>query len=154
MEGSQLGKRTIMGDVNAWIQTNWQELGTFLVEVAFLIAGLWFAHNILKALRAFQEQIGALLKLTITPNTTDREATQTTARSSLGETSPYWLTPSENQGGQTEQTAEALEPSESGPSWIVRAWHGVVAWMNKPMQSAQDGAWHRVVNWLRSPARS
>ena len=90
-----------MGDVNSWIQTNWQELGTFLVEVAFLIAAIWFAHNILKALRAFQEQIGALLKLTITPSTTEREAPQTSARSSLGETSPYWLTPSETQAGQT-----------------------------------------------------
>ena len=143
-----------MGDVNAWIQTNWQELGTFLVEVAFLIASVWFAHNILKALRAFQEQIGALLKLTITPSPAEREAPQPSAHSSLGENSPYWLTPSERQAGRTEQTAEVREPSGSGPSWIVRVWHGVVAWMNKPMQSAQDGAWHRVVNWLRSPARS
>jgi|SRR5690348_4210176 hypothetical protein len=143
-----------MGDVNAWIQTNWQELGTFLVEVAFLIAAVWFAHNILKALRAFQEQIGALLKLTITPSAGEREAPQTSARSNLAETSPYWLTPSESQGGQTEQTAEVREPIESGPSWIVRAWGGVIAWMTTPMKSAHVGAWHRVVNWLRSPARS
>lgn len=143
-----------MGAVNAWMQTNWQELGTFLVEVAFLIAGVWFAHNILKALRAFQEQIGALLKLTITPSATEREAPQTSARSSLGETSPYWLTPSESQGGETPETVEVREPVESGPSWIVSAWHGVAAWMTTPMQSAHDGAWHRVLNWLRSPARS
>lgn len=143
-----------MGDANAWIQTNWQELGTFLVEVAFLIAAVWFGHNILKALRAFQEQIGALLKLTITPSAGEREAAQTSARSNLGETSPYWLTPSESQGGQTEQTAEVREPVESGPSWIVRAWRGVIAWMTTPMKSAHDGSWHRFVNWLRSPARS
>lgn len=144
-----------MGDVNAWIQSNWQELGTFLVEVAFLIAAVWFAHNILKALRAFQEQIGALLKLTITPSSTEREAPQTSAHSNLGETSPYWLTPAETQGQQIAQTAEIQEPVESGPSWIVRAWHGVIAWMTTPMKSAHDaGAWHRVVTWLRSPARS
>src|SRR5579862_5889043 len=122
-----------MGDVNSWIQTNWQELGTFLVEVAFLIAAIWFAHNILKALRAFQEQIGALLKLTITPSTTEREAPQTSARSSLGETSPYWLTPSETQAGQTAQTVEVHEPAESRPNFIVRSWRGVVAWMNTPI---------------------
>jgi len=150
-----------MSDVNAWMQTNWQELGTFLVEIAFLIAAIWFAHNILKALRAFQEQIGALLKLTITPSTTEREAppTQTSARSSLAETSPYWLTPSETQAA-TQSAAVAHEPGlsepvESGPNFIVRAWRGVVAWMNTPIISkAHGGPWHRLVNWLRAPARS
>lgn len=139
-----------MSEISSWIQTNWQELATFLVEVAFLIAGVWFAHNILKAMRAFQEQIGALLKLSITPNAAERESSPANAHSSLAETSPYWLTPS------AAETAAAVEsgPVESGPGWMARAWQGVVTWMNEPMTNAhaQAGAWHRFVHWLRTPA--
>lgn len=142
-----------MGDVTAWIQMNWQELTTFLVEVAFLIAGVWFARSVLKALRAFQEQMGALLKLTITPNAAERENSHANARTSLAESSPYWLTPSETQreAGANEPTLS--EPVESRPIWIVRAWHGIVNWMNAPIISAgRVGPWHRFMNWLRTPA--
>lgn len=142
-----------MGDVTAWIQTNWQELTTFLVEVAFLIAAVWFARNVLKALRAFQEQMGALLKLTITPSATERENPPASARSSLAESSPYWLTPSEAQTEGATQEPTLSEPVESGPIWIVRAWHGITNWMNAPIISRRRvGPWHRLVSWLRSPA--
>lgn len=141
-----------MSEISSLIQTNWQELGTFLVEVAFLIAGVWFAHNILKAMRAFQEQIGALLKLSITPSAAERESSPANARSSLAETSPYWLTPSAT------ETAASTEAGavQSAQSWMTRAWHGVVAWMNEPMTNAhaEAGAWHRFVHWLRTPAGS
>ncbi len=55
-----------MNEFTAWIQSNWYELGTLLSEVVFLAAGIWFARKILRTLRASQEQVGALLKLSVT----------------------------------------------------------------------------------------
>lgn len=147
-----------MTEISSWIQLNWQELGTFLVEIAFLIAAIWFARSILKTLRSFQEQIGALLRLTITPPDAPREREGAhpgaSARSNLGETSPYWLTPSETQPATSAEQAALSEPVESRANLIVRMWRGVVSWMNAPMTTAQAGPWHRLVNWLRAPARS
>jgi hypothetical protein len=141
-----------MSDFSSWIQTNWYGLGTFLVELAFLAAGVWFARNILRMMRAFQEQVGALLKLTIT-RPTDRDSLQ--ARSSFAEASPYWLTPSEI------QPAVLSAPAESGPSRLVVAWHqiastwhGTVIWLKQPMTSSEVGPWHRFVTWLQTPAGS
>ena len=152
---AQLGKRAEMNEISAWIQTNWQELSTFLVEVGFLIAGVWFAHNILKTMRAFQEQIGALLKLTITPNA-DRESSAASVRSHLGESSPYWLTPSEAQPSSDGEAATLNQTVANGPGWVARTWHGMVCWMKEPMVSAHAhlGAWHRFMHWLRTPAGS
>src|SRR5258708_5489991 len=51
---------------SAWIQSNWYELGNLLNQFAFLSAGIWFARKILRTMRASQEQVGALLKLSVT----------------------------------------------------------------------------------------
>jgi hypothetical protein len=45
--------------------SDWYAAGTFLIQVAFLVSVVWFARNILRTARALQEQIGALLKLSI-----------------------------------------------------------------------------------------
>lgn len=143
-----------MSGISSWLQTNWRELSSFLVEIAFLIAAVWFARNILKTLRAFQEQIGALLRLTIAPADAAREALRegVRAKSNLGEASPYWLTPTETRNAGDAENVALSEPAASGPSWMVRAWHSAVLWMNAPMISAEAGTWHRLMNWLRTPA--
>ena len=61
-----------MNDFTAWIQSNWYALGNLLSQFAFLGAGVWFARKILKTMRASQEQVGALLKLSVTGAITDR----------------------------------------------------------------------------------
>ncbi len=74
-----------MNEFTAWIQSNWYELGTLLSEVVFLAAGIWFARKILRTLRASQEQVGALLKLS--------------ARSALGHSLVVWLNTPMSSGG-------------------------------------------------------
>ena len=75
-----------MNEIIAWMQSNWYELGGLFVQCTFLLAGVWFARKILKTMRASQEQVGALLRLSVT------DASPELPRSSE---SPYWLTPSE-----------------------------------------------------------
>ena len=136
-----------MSEVNSWMQSNWHALGSLLVQLAFLLAGVWFARNILGAMRAFQEQIGALLKLSITDAATERHSPSASSTRPLAD-SPYWLTPSET------QTPSLAEPAESGPSRFAVAWHHLVLWLQAPMSGAEVAPWRRVLRWLQAPAGS
>ena len=55
-----------------WIQSNWHELGSLTAQFAFLFAGLWFAQKILRAMRASQQQFGALLRLSMSEGLEER----------------------------------------------------------------------------------
>lgn len=61
-----------MDQITNWMQSNWYELGSLTAQFTFLFAGLWFAVKILKAIRATQEQMGALLRLSMTDGLEDR----------------------------------------------------------------------------------
>lgn len=146
-----------MGDSNFWAQINWYAAGTLALQVAFLVAAVWFAKNILKTVRSFQEQVGALLKLTIAPGASERQSEGATAKHSLGESSPYWLTPSETQVAAP--GVAPVEKVESGPGVIASAWHGlgtashrVGAWLNEPIGGQGVHPVRRVLRWLQSPA--
>ena len=127
-----------MNEFGTWMQSNWYALGNLLIQFVFLAAGIWFARKILKTVRAFQEQVGALLKLSVAG----------TAGRSLGDASPYWLTPSE---AAPDLTAEL---TESRPSRWAVAWHGTIQWLCAPMSSGELAAWRRVIRWLQAPAGS
>jgi hypothetical protein len=125
-----------MNEFSPWTQGNWYALGSLLTQLAFLAAGIWFARNIVKTMRAFQEQIGALLKLSITASPVERHASVDGAKHAA-DASPYWLTPSEV------QTASLPEPIKSGPSRLVVTWHRLVTWMREPMSPAELIPWRR-----------
>jgi len=55
-----------MDQTTNWMQSNWYEFGSLVAQFTFLFAGLWFAQKILKTLRASQQQLGALLRLSMT----------------------------------------------------------------------------------------
>ena len=84
-----------MNEFAAWMQSNWYSLGNLLSQFSFLVAGIWFARKTLKTLRASQEQVGALLKLSVTGTLTDRQSPSAVAGRTLADASPYWLTPAE-----------------------------------------------------------
>lgn len=128
------------------IQNNWYALANILVQLLFLIAGVWFARNILKGMRASQEQFGALLKLSITGVAGERDSSVAGAKRSLAEASPYWLVPSEI------VPPAPQEPTQSGPSRFVLASRKVLLWLQAPMSSAEASPWRRVVTWLQAPA--
>jgi len=140
-----------MGEIVSWIQANWYELGKLFVEFAFLAAGVWFARNVLRTMRSFQEQVGAILKLSMTANPADRQSAGASAGQHLADASPYWLAPSI---ASETQAASLPEVRESGPGRFAVAGHRLVLWLNAPMSKPGVPVWRKAVRWLQSPARS
>lgn len=137
-----------MNEFTTWMQSNWYELGNLFAEFIFLAVGIWFARKILRSIRASQEQVGALLKLTVAGAVPERQSTNTAAERSFATGSPYWLTPSDA------PPADQPTPVENGPSRLSRAGHGLVEWLNTPMKSGGSAPWRKAVKWLQSPAGS
>src|SRR5919109_2683904 len=65
-------KGATMDQIANWMQSNWYELGSLTAQFTFLFAGLWFAGKILKSMRATQEQMGALLRLSMSDGLEER----------------------------------------------------------------------------------
>src|SRR5260370_20119896 len=103
-----------MSDLAALDQNNWYAPASLVVQLAFLIAVVWFARNLLRTMRASQEQIGAMLKLSITGVAATSVTGERNAAQSLAEVSPYWLTPSE-----TEAAAGLPEHIQNRPSRVT-----------------------------------
>jgi hypothetical protein len=137
-----------MNDFTTWMQNNWYSLGNLLSQVAFLAAGVWFARKILRTMRASQEQVGALLKLSVTGAVNERHASSAAAERSFANASPYWLTPTEV------PPTGVPELHESGPGRLAVAGHRVIVWLKTPMSSGQTAPWRKAIKWLQAPARS
>src|SRR5713226_7614655 len=117
-----------MSEFTAWMQSNWYALGNLLGQFVFLAAGIWFARKILRTMRASQEQVGALLKMSVTGAVADRHWPSPAERP-FATASPYWLTPAEL------PAVVSPEPQESGPSRWAVVRHSVIAWLQTPMSS-------------------
>ncbi len=137
-----------MNEFSAWMQSNWYALGNLFIEGAFLAAGVWFARKFLRTIRASQEQVGALLKLSLTGAISERHSTSGAAERSFASASPYWLTPAEI------PPAPAQELHESGPSRLAVARQRVIIWLRTPTRRAEVAPWRRAIKWLQAPARS
>jgi hypothetical protein len=135
-----------MNDFSPLAIKDWYALGSLLAQIGFLVAAVWFASNFLRTMRAFQEQIGALLKLSITSTPGERQTASTIARSVGAEASPYWLPPSQT------KPADPPEFAERGPGLFTAGWRSLVHWLNEPMSSSQVSYRRRVMNWLQAPA--
>ena len=140
-----------MNDFSPLQIKDWYALGSLFAEIGFLVAAVWFARNFLRTMRAFQEQIGALLKLSITSAPGERQSTNTAARNVLAEGSPYWLPPSPS--ASAEAPANPTEvTTERGPNLFVAGWQRTLHWLREPMGTAQVSYRRRVINWLQAPA--
>ncbi len=121
------------------MQNHWYELGSLLLQLAFLAAVVWFARKLLKTFRASQEQVGALLRLSVSDAIAERP------RSSLVEE----RTP------KPEAPALSLrEHTESGPGRVAAAGRHIILWLQTPMGSRGVAPWRRVIRWLQAPAGS
>lgn len=134
-----------MGKINSWTEMNWYALGSLLTQIAFLLAGVWFAHNLLRTLQGLLEQFGALLKLSIT---WDSRSAGAQTRRQFADLNQYWLKATDS------STRTTIEPAESGPGQFSVAWHRLVLWLKAPMHRAEISSWRRFVLWLQSPAGS
>jgi hypothetical protein len=63
-----------MNAISDWFQNNWIDLARLLVQCAILAAVVRYGSRILAALRASQEQVGALLKLSVSDTVAERPA--------------------------------------------------------------------------------
>ena len=127
---------------------NWYAPASLVIQLSFLIAGVWFARSILRTMRASQEQVGAMLKLSITGVPAERHSSSISANQPLKAESPYWLAPSE-----TDATGLS-QPTESGPGRFAIARRKMSLWLQAPMSSPETAPWRRVINWLQAPAGS
>jgi len=139
-----------MNDLKPWMQSDWYAAASLLIRLGFLAAAVWFASNFLRTMRGFQEQIGALLKLSIASISGERNSPNASAIAarSLGEASPYWIP------AQETLTPAAPQFVESRPNALVAAWHGLVQWLNEPMSTSRISTWRRMINWLQAAAGS
>jgi len=137
-----------MSDLTALHQNNWYAPASLLIQLGFLFAAVWFARNVLRTMRAFQEQVGAALKLSITGVTGERNLSSASAKQSLAEVYPHWLAPSGT------ETAGLSEPIESGPIRVAVARRKMVLWLQAPMSGAAMAPWRQIITWLRAPAGS
>ncbi len=140
-----------MNAYSDWIQNNWYEAGSFLVQFTFLMAGIWFARKILRTLRASQEQVGALLRLSVSDVIPEQAHTASQRASSeanpLTGSSPYWLVQTET------PPVSVLDAPEPGPGRLASAGQGVARWLQTPMSTGPSPL-RRVIRWLQSPAGS
>ena len=136
-----------MNEFSTWMQTNWYALGNLLLQAGFLTAAIWFARDILRTMRASQEQTGALLKLSMTGALTDRHLS-TAAERPFATASPYWLTP------QDLSPAPLADSIEIGPSRWAVAFHKLIVWLQTPMSNGELVPWRKAIKWLQAPARS
>jgi hypothetical protein len=63
-----------MSDFSDWLQNNWIDLARLAVQGAILAVVVSYGRKLLKTLRASQEQVGALLKLSVSD--TSAQATE------------------------------------------------------------------------------
>lgn len=117
-----------MTQSSVWIQNNWFELGILLLLAATLATVVWFARNILKTFRAYQEQIGALLRL------------------SFSDVVPV-------QAPEAEAPVPS-EPLQSGPNRLLIFVRNLINWFQAPMSSNSTAPWRKFLHWLQAPAGS
>jgi len=137
-----------MNDFGAWMQGNWYQLGSFFVQLAFLFAAIWFAGRILRTLRASQEQVGALLKLSVSGVAPERHAEPAPLPRSASDASPSWLPP------EPSQPTTQFVTSTSNP-YEVSSGPGLIGWLKTPMRiTTGTSSFHRVLRWFQSPVNT
>jgi hypothetical protein len=125
--------------------SQWYQLGSLFIQAGFLIAVVWSVRAILKSIRASQEQMGALLRVTLSGDATGDEHSRATSAST-----PHlldgWPEPAANLAPAT-----ATMCSE-GPRRST--WSAMTAWLQAPMVGSGISPWRRAVRWLQAPAGS
>jgi hypothetical protein len=117
-----------MTEFSVWIQKNWFELGILFLLTAILATVVWFARNILKTFRAYQEQVGALMRLSFSD-----------------------LVPVQ---APLAEPPVASEPVHSGPNRLLVLGRNIVNWFQAPMDSNPAAPWRKFFRWLQAPAGS
>src|SRR5207253_1384516 len=112
-----------MTGISDWFENNWIDLARLLVQLAIFAAIVRYGRKLLATLRASQEQVGALLRLSVSSDTAAER-----------------LAPME---------PERLDVPE--PPAPVR--ENASSWLQTPVRSNSVSPWRKMVRWLKEPAR-
>jgi hypothetical protein len=122
----------------------WYQAGSLFIQLGFLIAAVWSVRTIAKSIRVSQEQMHALLRITLS-GVPSEDGVRTKPRPT-----PYLLDGwPEATPGPVQATTETKDP-EGRRS--VSA--GVIGWLCEPMAGSGIGHWRRMLRWLQAPAGS
>ena len=77
-----------MTEIMDWFQNNWIDLARLLVQGAILAAVVRYGRKLLVALRASQEQMGALLKLSVSDAVAEQSAAAAASNKSYDSPAP------------------------------------------------------------------
>jgi hypothetical protein len=121
-----------MSEISDWIQSNWFELGSLLVQCAMLVTLAWFGRKLLRILSASFEHNEALRGLS--PSKVVDE--QQTAEPAHGFATPEFESAGQGSAGRT-----GTSP-------------GLIAWLQEPMGSGGIHSSNRVIRWLQAPMGS
>jgi hypothetical protein len=99
-----------MREMTDWFQNNWIDLARLLVQVAILAAVVRYGRKLLATMRASQEQVGALLRLSVSDTVAEQPAGSPAAEVSGGHELPA---PSPAPNKRYEEPVLAAEPSRS-----------------------------------------
>jgi hypothetical protein len=127
------------------LANQWYQAASLLLQAGFLTAGVWSVRAILKNMRASQEQMGALLKLTVSGGASGEEAPRPAARPT-----PYLL----DGWPETAQNAKPTSATEQAEEVRKNGWSGLAAWLQTPMVSSGISPWRRAARWLQAPTGS
>jgi hypothetical protein len=140
-----------MSEMNAGVANDWSGLATLLVLCLILAAVVWYGRKVLSALRVSQEQVGALLKLTIGDAIPEKSS-----RSGL------WFEPAGALHSLTgvphsADPRAAVLPEAQTPGigrQRVEFAQGVIRWLRAPIRRNPNRPSGRLIRWLEAPVRS
>jgi hypothetical protein len=127
------------------LANQWYQAGSLLVQSGFLIAAVFSVRAILKNMRASQEQMGELLKLTVSGAANSEENLRAAARPT-----PYLL------DGWPDASPNSVPAVSIAQSASPRGnmWSGMAGWLQAPMVSSGISPWRKAIRWLQAPAGS
>src|SRR5438270_6099180 len=110
-----------MNGISDWFENNWIDLARLLVQLAIFAAVVRYGRKLLATLRASQEQVGALLRLSVSDAVSDAVAQQAAPASMLAAVSePQPESQSEPQAELRTHFEHNLEPPRSYEPASVR----------------------------------
>jgi len=122
----------------------WYQAGSLLIQAGFLIAAFWSVRAILKCIRTSQEQMGALLRLTL-GGAQSEDNTRTGVRPT-----PYLSGSWPEAVPASLQTVAENKAKGAGSTLFA----GLIGWLQEPMANSGIGPWRRMLRWLQAPAGS
>lgn len=153
-----------MNEIMDWMQSYWYEFGMLFGQFLLLLAVVWFARKILRTMRASQEQVGALLRLSLSDEISEHANSTATAHRPTPYVMADWPATSETAAAPEAASAGIPAVSESPvtdsetPALTIPGGQrtGIIGWLRTPMKSQGNGIspWRKVLRWLQAPARS